>query len=90
VLAAGAATEVGAGEQDARPGGRRLVQFERRIGRAIRQIAPIEKSGRPEAGALDALEELLGDDLIGIDVGARQRGDASQLQPERLQCHGYR
>jgi hypothetical protein len=26
-----------------------------------------------EAGALDALEELLGDDLVGVDVGAVER-----------------
>jgi hypothetical protein len=35
--------------------------------------APVEEEELAVAGALDALEELLGDDLIGIDVDAIER-----------------
>ncbi len=35
--------------------------------------APVVEEEVAVAGALDALEELLGDDLVRVDVGQRQR-----------------
>ena len=64
VLAARAAAEV-------RPGG------EDRVGRQVpaRLLRPVVEEELAEAGALDPLEELLGDDLVGVDVGAVEHGD---------------
>jgi hypothetical protein len=36
-------------------------------------VAPFVEGVRAEAGTLDRLEELLGDDGIGVDVGAVER-----------------
>src|SRR5581483_5220540 len=45
-------------------------------------LHPVEEEELAEARALDALEELLGDDLIGVDVGAVEhdcaRGHAAE------------
>src|SRR3954471_8011154 len=62
VLAAGAAAEVRAGGED----------------RVLREapavlLRPVVEQELAEARALDALEELLGNDLVGIDVGALER-----------------
>jgi hypothetical protein len=40
---------------------------------AVLNAAPVVEEEVAIAGALDALEELLGDDLIGVDVGAVER-----------------
>src|SRR5262245_13063847 len=69
VLTTGAGAEVAAGKQDAGPAIFRPVQFEVRVLRAVIAEPPIEKQELSEACPLDALEELLGDDLIGIDIG---------------------
>ena len=39
----------------------------------VEVVAPVEEEEVAVAGALDALEELLGDDLVRVDVGQRQR-----------------
>ncbi len=39
----------------------------------VRVLAPVEERERPEAGALDALQELLRHDLVGVDVRAVER-----------------
>ena len=44
-------------------------------GREIDQIAQLVEQIRPEAGTFDRLEKLLGNDRVGIDVGAIERGD---------------
>ena len=64
VLARGAAAEVLAGDED-------------RVGRQIpaRLLGPVVEQELAEAGALDALEELLGHDLVGVDVGAVEMAD---------------
>jgi hypothetical protein len=62
----------------------RLVQhevgFERpaavvHAGLALVEVAPLVEQVRAEARALDRLQELLGDDGVGIDVGAVERRD---------------
>ena len=40
---------------------------------AFLDAAPVVEEEVAVAGALDALEELLGDDLVGVDVGAVER-----------------
>ncbi len=54
-----------------------LVEDEVRMGLAcvgaFLDAAPVVEEEFAVARALDALEELLGDDLVGVDVGQRQR-----------------
>jgi hypothetical protein len=45
----------------------------------VRQVAPIVEEKLSKARALDALQELLGDDLIGIDVGAIEWSDETSV-----------
>ena len=68
MLARRAAAEVHAGDEDRRAGVVRLVQHERRI--ALPR-PPVVEQERAEARSLDPLQELLRDDLIGVDVVAR-------------------
>ncbi len=53
----------------------RLIQDKGRIRDAFCGAAPVIEEEFAEAGALDALQELFGDDLVGINVGAVKRGD---------------
>jgi hypothetical protein len=68
VLARGAAAEVAFGEEDFGALVLGLVEDEIRIGlagvRAFLDAAPVVEEEVFVAGALDALEELLGDDLV--------------------------
>jgi hypothetical protein len=66
VLARGAATEVLAGHED-------------RVRRQLpaRLLGPVEEEKLAEARALDALEELLRHDLVGVDVGAVEVANGS-------------
>src|SRR5712691_5629669 len=76
MLARRAAPEVAACEEDACAFRLGLVQLERGI------LAPVEEEELAEARSLDALEELLRDDLVGVDVGAveheRPRSDRAK------------
>ena len=63
MLARGAAAEVAAGDQD-------RVRLELDLAVAD----PVVEEELAEAGALDPLQELLGDDLVGVDVGAVEDG----------------
>src|SRR6185437_12758047 len=60
----------------------RLVQDERRIDRAIGLVAPVEEGELAEAGALDPLEKLLGDNLIGVHVRPVERRDEARFTYE--------
>jgi len=89
VFARTAAAEILARQQDLRSLVARLVQHEIRIERALAvvharlaviQIAPFVERIRAEAGSFDRLQELLGNDRIGVHVGAIQRHD----QPIKL------
>src|SRR5690242_750809 len=73
MLAAGPAAEVAPGEQD----------------RVLRQLptgllGPVVEQELAEARALDALEELLGDDLVGVDVVALEHADPARDRLDRL------
>ena len=77
VLARGAAAEVRARQQHRRAGVARIVQHESGAGGpAIGAPVVEERVGEP--GAPEPLQELLRDDLIGVDVAARQRRDAGR------------
>ena len=83
VLAGAAAAEVFAGDEDFCAGVFGLVEDEGGVGlaglRAFLDALPVEEEELAVAGALDALEELLGDDLVGIDVGdIERRGDGGE------------
>ncbi len=65
MLTRGAAAEVPAGDEDRVDG-----QLE------VRLLAPVVEQKLAESGALNALEELLGDDLVGVDVAAVEDGDS--------------
>ena len=75
MLAAGAAAKVPPRQEDARPGRRRLVELELRVRRAVGQEPPVEEQILAKPRPLDPLEELLGNDLVGIDVGPVEGGD---------------
>src|SRR5690606_20784518 len=84
VLAAGAAAEILPRQQDARALVARLIHDEIRIqrtpaavlvGLALVQITRLVEQVLAKAGALDRLQELLRDDVVGIDVGAIQGHD---------------
>ena len=84
MLAGGPAAEVGTGEQNAGPARARLIQLEILSFTPVLIDAPIKEKKRPEAGPLDSLEELLGDDLVGVDVRSAQGRDAAPMTDECL------
>ena len=69
VLARGAAAEVAPGEQDRRAWA--SMQLESGI------LHPVEEEELAVPGALDPLQELLGDDLVRVDVGTVEDGRPS-------------
>src|SRR6266540_675093 len=87
VLARRATAEVRPGDEDARALRGGPVELELRIWGPVRPEAPVVKQRRSEPGALDAREELLRDDLVGVHVVPRQRRDQSRVPDERLH-HG--
>src|SRR4051794_17239933 len=78
MLARRAAAEVAAGDED--PCAVRLgpVQLEGGV------LPPVEEQELSEAAALDALQELLRDDLVGVHIGAIERHRARGHLPESL------
>src|SRR5205823_4261507 len=83
MLAAGATAEIPPGQQDRRPGRRRLIQLKIWIRRlTVIEITPVIKQKRPIAGSLNPLEELLGNDLIGINVRPIHAGNQAGVSGE--------
>src|ERR1700730_10453562 len=68
VLARGAAAEIVAGHQNLGLAVGRLVEDETRILAAVVLVAKLREQGLAEAGALDRLQILLRDDLVGIGI----------------------
>jgi hypothetical protein len=60
------------------------IELEIGIGRPVGAIAPIEEQRGPEAGPLDPLQELLRDDLIGVDVRSGERNRAAGVRNKGL------
>src|SRR6266566_7549773 len=73
VFAAGAATEVGARQQNRRAFVARKIQNECRVGPLPGQIAPVVKKYPAESFARQRFQELLGHHLIGVHVDAIER-----------------
>jgi hypothetical protein len=73
MLAAGTAGEVLSGDKNLRALVARVIEDKCRVGIAGGVATPVEKQEVAVAGALNALEELLGNDLVGVDVGAVER-----------------
>lgn len=69
MLPARPATEVAPRQKHARAAKVRPVQLKLGVVGSIFVEPPIEEEELPKAGPLNAFEELLGDDLIGIDIG---------------------
>ena len=73
VLAARAAAEIVAGDQDLGIAVGGLVEDEIRILAAVVIVAPFREQSLAEAGALDGLQVLLGDHHVGVDIDDLQR-----------------
>ena len=77
MLARTAAAEVALGDEDLCAFVLGLVEDEVGVGGGVagivEVIAPVVEEEVAVAGSLDSLEELLGDDLVGVDVGKGQR-----------------
>ena len=93
MLAAGAATEIFPGQQHAGALVALGVEHEILVQRAFGivlvrlphiQVAPFVKQVRAKAGALDRLQELLGNDLVGVDVGTIQRRNQTGVLSKSL------
>ena len=98
VLAGGAAAEVVARQEDLRALAFRTVQGEVGDARAVLAVhsefaavgvAPFVKQEGAEAGAANRAQELLGDDLVGVHIGAVQRRNEG-MQREKLFHDGVR
>jgi hypothetical protein len=76
VLARGARAEIPAGDQD-----RVGIELD------LTGAEPVVEEELAVAGALDPLQELLGHDLVGIDVGTIQHGDAALDDLDRIHRH---
>jgi hypothetical protein len=74
VLATGSAAEIAASDQDRRALDLGLVQFEIRVLAAVFVVAPVEEQELLVSRTLDPLQELLGDDLVRVDVGSVHHG----------------
>src|SRR5690606_20216520 len=95
MLAAGAATEIATGQQDRGALVARLVQHEVWVGLAAGgvlaglafvQVAPLIEQVGAKAGLADRLEELLGNDGVGVDILAVHGGHEALVKGELL--HG--
>jgi hypothetical protein len=75
VLPRRTASKISARDEDFGSPIARQIEFERRIERSIRIAAPIVEQKLAESRTFNPFEELLGNDLIGVDVRAIHRGD---------------
>lgn len=87
VFSAGSAAEIAASQQNTSILDRWLIQLKARVVRTIVQEPPVKEKELTKTGALDALEELFGDDLIGIHVGSIQRCHDTLMNGKS--SHGY-
>ncbi len=87
VLARRAASEISACHEDRRALIAGRIQNKRGVQRAACGVAPIVEQEFPEARALDALQELLRNDLIRINIRAVERRDYSTVNAKRFHNH---
>src|SRR5262245_56243829 len=62
----------------------RIVENEGGIGAPVRPEAPVVEQMPAEPGALDALQKLVRNERIGVDVAAKERQDAAAMHAERV------
>ena len=84
VLARGAAAEVVPCDQDPAAGRPGSVEGKVRQRRPVLRVAPVGEEVIPEAGPVDRLEEPGRNDLVGVDVVARQQDRGRDDPAERL------
>ena len=84
VLPRRAAAEIRAGDQDRSARIARIVQDEVGVRRAVRPPPPVVKQVPTEPCSFDALQKLLGDDLIGVDIPPEEGHHAAPMHAERL------
>src|SRR5438552_9115350 len=61
-----------------------MVQRKGWVRGTVFAATPVVEQELAEAGAFNPLQELLGDDLIGVDVGPIERDDLSFMSTEWL------
>jgi len=88
VFAAGAAAEIGAGEEDGGAFVAGEIEDEVGIGFFAGEVAPVVEENAAETFAGEGFEELLGDHLIGVDVDFVQGHDEAVVSGEG--SHGWR
>src|SRR5271156_6611157 len=82
MLAARTAAEISPGQQHGSTLIFGPIQFEVGIVRTVFEKPPIEEQVFSKASPFDPLQELLGDDLIGIDVRPIERKDSAGVDGE--------
>src|SRR6202021_913689 len=70
--------------QNARACVARLIEHEAGVLLAVCAEAPVVEKELAKAGALDSLQKLFRDDLVGVDVDAVQRSHAAAMYSERF------
>jgi hypothetical protein len=73
MFAARSAAEILTRDQNLRTLVARIVEHELRYRIARRRLPPVEEKKIAVSGALDALQKLLGNDLVRVDVRAVER-----------------
>ena len=84
VFAARAGAEVAACHEDGCAAHGGPIQFEIRIVPAVFEEPPVEEQELAEAGPFDPFEELLRNDLVGVDVRSVERGDQAAVRAKRV------
>src|SRR5262249_44150577 len=84
VFARRAATEILTGQKNACAAIPWLIQGKGRIRFALAIIAPVKEQDVAITRALNTLEKLFGDDLVGIDVVALKHGHVSRMNNKAL------
>src|ERR1039457_969847 len=87
VFSRGAATKILSGYQNACRTVMLLVEHEVVPGRSIAMKAPAREEVGAETDALDALQMLLGDDLVGVDVLPQQRRNSPAMLAKRFHLY---
>ena len=75
MLARRTAAEIIPCQENTRPVVAGLIEDKAVLGVAVVGIAPIREQTLPQAGALNGLEVLLGNNLVGIDIHPVERGN---------------
>ena len=86
MLATGAAAEISPRQEHTGSCGQWLIEFKLRIERAILKEPPVEEEKLSKARPLNSYEDLLGDNLVSVDIGPVELGHNAGMGGEGL--HG--